>query len=107
MDFRFKENVFLLHFLRVLSIFIMPYKRKYIYISRNGIFGKQLYFVIVIYQYHPRPRRGRDRTVVGFTTTNVPMQLVIITTNVVSSNLAQGSVYSIQHYMIKFVCAFR
>jgi len=63
--------------------------------------------VIVIYQYHPRPRRGRDRMVVGFTTTNVPMQLVIITTNVVSSNLAQGSVYSIQHYMIKFVCAFR
>ena len=33
----------------------------------------------------------------------LPMQLVPITTDVVSSNLDQGEVYSIQHYMIKFV----
>ncbi len=31
------------------------------------------------------------------------MQLVPITTNVVSSNPAHGEVYSIQHYVIKFV----
>jgi hypothetical protein len=33
----------------------------------------------------------------------LPMQSVSITTKVVSSNLAHGEVYSIQHYMIKFV----
>jgi hypothetical protein len=32
----------------------------------------------------------------------VPMQSVSITTNVVSSNPADGEVYSIQHYAIKF-----
>ena len=63
--------------------------------------------MIVIYQYHPRPRRGRDRMVVGFTTTNVPMQLVISTSNVASLYLGLGSVNSIPQYMIKFVCAFR
>jgi hypothetical protein len=31
------------------------------------------------------------------------MQSVPITTKVVSSNLAQGEVYSLQHYVIKFV----
>ena len=31
------------------------------------------------------------------------MQSVPITTNVVSSNPAHGKVYSIQHYVIKFV----
>ena len=31
------------------------------------------------------------------------MQSVPITTNVVSSNPAHGEVYSIQHYVIKFV----
>jgi len=33
----------------------------------------------------------------------LPMQLVSITTNVVSSDLAHGKVYSIQHYVIQFV----
>ena len=37
--------------------------------------------------------------VVGFTTNYA----VPITTNVVSSNLTHGEVYSIQHYVIKFV----
>ena len=32
----------------------------------------------------------------------LPMQLVPITTDVVSSNLDQGEVYSIQHYVINF-----
>ena len=35
------------------------------------------------------------------------MQTVPITTNVVSSNPAHGEVYSIQHYVIKFVSDFR
>jgi hypothetical protein len=33
----------------------------------------------------------------------LPMQSVPIITNVVSSNPAHGEVYSIQHYVIKFV----
>jgi hypothetical protein len=36
----------------------------------------------------------------------LPMQSVSITTNVLSSNLANGEVYSIQHYVIKFVSVF-
>jgi hypothetical protein len=45
---------------------------------------------------------GRDPMVhvVGFTTTCAKMP---ITTEVVSSNPAHGEVYSIQHYVIKFV----
>ena len=35
------------------------------------------------------------------------MQSVPITTNVVSSNPTHGKVYSIQHYMIKFVSDLR
>jgi len=33
----------------------------------------------------------------------LPMQSVPITTNVVSLNLTNGEVYSIQHYVINFV----
>ena len=40
---------------------------------------------------------GRDRRVVGFTTTSA------ISAKVVSSNPVHGEVYSIQHYVIKFV----
>jgi hypothetical protein len=43
---------------------------------------------------------GRDRMLVGFTTTYAT---VPITTNVVSLNPAHREVYSIQHYVIKFV----
>ena len=42
-----------------------------------------------------------DRMVVGFTTTCVIS--AYITTKVVSSNPVHGEVYSIQHYVIKFV----
>ena len=45
-----------------------------------------------------------NRMVVGFTT---PVRSVPITTNVVSSNLVYGEVYSIQHYVIKFVSDLR
>jgi gamma-glutamylcyclotransferase (GGCT)/AIG2-like uncharacterized protein YtfP len=44
---------------------------------------------------------GRDRMVVGFTTT--PVQSVPITTKVVSSNTVHGEVYSIQANHLKFI----
>jgi len=50
-----------------------------------------------------RGRCGRDRLVVGFTTTCV----ISAYDQVVRSNPAHGEVYSIQHYMIKFVCDLR
>ena len=42
---------------------------------------------------------GRDRMVV----LQLPMQSVPISNSVVSLNPANGEVYSIQHYVIKFV----
>jgi len=48
--------------------------------------------------------RGYDHMVVGFTATYATMHT---TTNVVSSNPAQGEVYSLQYYVIKFVSDFR
>ena len=45
--------------------------------------------------------------VVGFTNRNVPMQSVPIITEVMSSNLAHGEVYSIQYYIVKFVSDLR
>jgi hypothetical protein len=45
----------------------------------------------------------RDRMIVGL----LPEQLVPITTKVVSSNSVHGEVYSIQHFVIKFVSGFR
>ena len=42
--------------------------------------------------------RGRDRMDL-----QLPMQLVPITTKIVSSNIAQGEVYPVQHCVIKFV----
>ena len=46
---------------------------------------------------------GRDRMV----DLQLHMQLVPITTKVVSSNSAHGTVYSIQQYVIKFVSDLR
>jgi hypothetical protein len=43
---------------------------------------------------------GHDRMMVGFTTT---CAISAITTKVVSSNPIHGEVYSIHHYVIKFV----
>ena len=45
--------------------------------------------------------------VVGFTKTCAITESVPITTNVVSLNPANGKVYSIQHYVIKFVSDMR
>ena len=54
--------------------------------------------------YRGRRGRARDRMAIEYSA-QVPMQSVPITTyvNVVSSNPAHGEVYSIQHYVIKFV----
>jgi hypothetical protein len=46
----------------------------------------------------------RDRMVVGFTTT---CAISAITTYVVGSNPAHSEVYSIQHYVIKFISNLR
>ena len=48
-----------------------------------------------------RGSHGRHRMVVG------PLQFVPITPTVVSSNPVHGEVYSIQHYVIKFVSDLR
>ena len=48
-----------------------------------------------------RDRRGRDRMVVRFTT------ICAYHTKVVSLNPIHGEVYSLQHYMIKFVSDLR
>ena len=51
-------------------------------------------------------RRDRDRMVLGFTTT-CAKKSVPITSNVGNSNPTHGEVYSIQHYVIKFVSDLR
>jgi hypothetical protein len=53
----------------------------------TGKYPFQLYFL-----FDP------DSTVVGFTITNA---ISAITTNVASSNLVHGKVYSTEHYVIK------
>ena len=50
-----------------------------------------VHLAVSIFLLMERVRSGRDRMVVGFTT------------KVVSSNTVHGEVYSIQHYVIKFV----
>jgi hypothetical protein len=49
---------------------------------------------------YSRGRRGPDRMLVGFTTS---CAILPIATKVVSSNPVHGEVFSIQHYVIKFV----
>ena len=48
---------------------------------------------------YTRGRRGRNRVVLEFT--------VSIITKIVSSNPIHGEMYSMQHYVIKFVCDLR
>jgi hypothetical protein len=45
--------------------------------------------------------------IVWYLDLQLPVQSVPITTNIVSSNLVHGEVYSIQHYVIKFVSDLR
>ena len=51
-----------------------------------------------------RHGHGHDRMVVDL---QLPVQSVPITTKVVSSNPVHGEVYSMQHYVIKFVSDLR
>ena len=51
-----------------------------------------------------RHGHGYDRMVVDL---QLPVQSVPITTKVVSSNPVHGEVYSMQHYVIKFVSDLR
>ena len=55
--------------------------------------------------YVIKGHRGRDRMVVGFTL--LPMQSVSITTNVASLIPANGEMYWIQYYVIKFISDLR
>ena len=41
--------------------------------------------------------------VVGYMALRLSVQSMHITTNIVSSNIAHGEVYSMQHHVIKFV----
>ena len=49
-----------------------------------------------------RDRRGRDS--IWLLDLQLPVQSVLVTTNDLTSNTGHGEVYSIQHYLIKFVC---
>jgi len=61
-------------------------------------------FTFLSFIHNLRIRRGHDRMVVGFTTT---CAISVYHHQVVSSNPVHGEVYSIQHYMIKFVSDLR
>ena len=63
-----------------------------------------LSFKLYGFPIHWWGRRGRDRMVVGFTTT---CMISVYHTKVRSSNPAHGAVYSIQYYVIKFVSDLR
>ena len=56
--------------------------------------------IIITVLVQIRGCHGRDRMVVGF---QLPVQSVPITTKIVSSNPVNDEVYSIQHYVIKFI----
>ena len=82
----------------------------FLYRSKSTVNIKVIEFLL--WYALPFRVRRRNRMVVEFTIT-MYMQSVPITTNVVSLNPAHGQVYSIKHYVIKFVsdliqvCGFR
>ena len=103
----FKNNLhFLLYNLNT-SIHVSLYKHVHfvkqnmLHSNRYAHFWKNITFFLLISNGN---RRGRDRMVVGLITT---MQSVPITTKVMSSNLVDKEVYSMQHYVIKFVSDLR
>ena len=56
-------------------------------------------FHLTSFTYISKGRHGHDHMIVDL---QLPLQSVPIITNVVSSNLVHGEVYSIQHYVRKF-----
>jgi len=82
------------------------YSILFVLLFKIPVFMAQILYIYKLkHSFYLRGRRGRDQMVVGFTTLSV--QSVPITTYVVSSNTVHGKVYSIQHYMIKFVSDLR
>ena len=79
-------------------------KWQLIWVKRTHKSGREG-FKLAVYPRWLSDSRGHDRMVVGFTTTY--MQSLPITTKIVSSSLAHGKVYSIQHYVITFVSDLR
>ena len=80
------------------------------YCSIIIIYSFQIIKKNILYSMPPstpyRGSRSHDHVVVGFTTTYA-ISAISITTKVVSLNSADGEVYSIQHYVIKFVSDLR
>jgi hypothetical protein len=114
------KGTYILHLSYKVSNYDFFYPGKCIsYIISNEIFQVYAYLI-----HCSNDRRGRDRMVVGFTTTyaqgfiydtrynilyfqiRAPGSMPI-TTKVVSLNPAHGEMYSIQHYVIKFVSNLR
>ena len=77
------------------------------YRQRFSTFGKIDYVLQFIYNMLRRCYQGKEEVVMVVILLQLdlqlPVQLVPFTTIVVSSNPAHGDVYSIQHYVIKFV----
>jgi hypothetical protein len=61
------------------------------------------YYYYYNYEYIFHVNWGRSGLIVWQLDLQLPVQSVSITTEVVSSNPVHGEVYSIQHYVIKFV----
>ena len=81
---------------------------KYLIITTIGIHVRVSVVIHVLVYLRHWGCRGCDPMVVGFTTSCAITQWPsAITTRVVSSNLVHGDVYSIQHYVIKFVSDLR
>jgi len=83
------------------NMFKLKMKVKYLKINLNctisinylNWMSRQIHLCLSYFLYSLGARRGRDSMIVGF----------ITTTNVRSSNPVHGEVYSIQHYVMKFV----
>ena len=73
---------------------------KYLLLYNNSNLCLELHVLTTCIYNNNGSHRGHDHIVVGFTITYIS---VLITTKVVSSNPAHGEVYTIQHYVIKFV----
>jgi len=66
-----------------------------------------MFSFIMLILYRSLYTMGAVVVIVWYLDLQLPMQSVPITTDVVSSTSVHGEVYSIQHYMIKFVSDLR
>jgi hypothetical protein len=65
------------------------------------------YTIIFTYLFIKNVFRAVVVVITWYLDLQLPVQSKPITTNVVSSNPVHGEVYSIQHFVIKFVCDLR